>query len=56
MCLSKHVILYILKAVFHKFYFVHSWVFWPIYNANARKIRLPYMSLAQEDICVGVSF
>ena len=32
---ANHIISHFLKAVFHKFYLVHSWIPWPIYIKRA---------------------
>ena len=36
-CLADHITLNFLKAVFHKFYLVHSWIPWPIYTKKTKK-------------------
>ena len=38
-----------IKAVFHKFYLVHSWIPWPVYNKNASKFILLYQDTGSKN-------
>ena len=40
MCLSRPIILNFLKAVFHKFYLVHSWILWPVPASSLQTVAV----------------
>ena len=50
----------LLKAVFHKFYLVHSWILFPkwqkqsLHGCSTKRLFLKILKSPQENICAGV--
>ena len=54
-CQADHITSNFLKAVFHKFYLVHSWIPWPIYPFQVN-VSFPYLLKTSENTSGFLTF